>query len=89
MFYLAIWDLVPNAFSGNISAGSIAGARLREMLYYSFVSLTTVGYGDITAVSPLARALSVLEVLSGVLYLGVLVARLVSLYKNHADARGD
>jgi voltage-gated potassium channel len=89
MFYLGVWDLMPDAFSGNLTAGSIAGARLREMLYYSYVSLTTVGYGDITAVSPLARALSVLEVLSGVLYLGVLVARLVSMYKTGADTRRD
>jgi voltage-gated potassium channel len=89
LFYLGLWDLVPDAFSGRLTASSIAGARLREMLYYSYVSLTTVGYGDITAVSPLARALSILEVLSGVLYLGVLVARLVSMYKTGADTRGD
>jgi len=87
MFYLIVWGLMPDAFSGAVTATADAGVHTRELLYYSFVSLTTVGYGDITAVSPLARALSVLEVLSGVLYLGVLVARLVSMYS--AEASGE
>jgi len=86
MFYLIVWDIFPDAFTGSITAGAEASVRAREMLYYSFVSLTTVGYGDITSVLPLARALSILEVLSGVLYLGVLVARLVSMYKNEPSA---
>jgi len=48
--------------------------------YYSFMTLTTVGYGDITPVSNVARILAVMESTSGTLFIGVLIARLVSLY---------
>jgi hypothetical protein len=48
-------------------------------VYYSYVTLTTVGYGDITPVSQVARTLSVGEALTGQLYLAVLIARLVAM----------
>ena len=47
--------------------------------YYSYVTLSTVGYGDITPVRPIARALSMGEALTGQLYLAVLIARLVAM----------
>ncbi len=50
-----------------------------EMVYYSMVTLTTLGYGDITPVTPMAKNLSALEAIIGQVYLTVLVARLVSL----------
>lgn len=59
----------------------------RLMLYFSLVTLTTVGYGDITPVSDLARSLSNVEAILGQAYLTVLVARLVGkhLAKSLAD----
>lgn len=51
-----------------------------EALYYSFVTLTTLGYGDITPRSPIARVLAATEAFLGQLYLVVLVARLVGLH---------
>ena len=48
-------------------------------LYYSYVTLTTLGYGDITPISPTARISSVVEAITGVLYIAILIARLVSL----------
>lgn len=48
--------------------------------YFSFVTLTTTGYGDYTAASTAGRALAVLEALSGQLFLVTLLARLVSLF---------
>ena len=50
-----------------------------SLLYYSFVTLTTVGYGDITPVHPMARSLAMAEALVGQLYPAILIARLVSL----------
>lgn len=50
-----------------------------RFLYYSFTTLTTLGYGDITPIHPYARSLAVLESLVGVIYPAVLIARLVSL----------
>ncbi len=47
--------------------------------YFSYVTLTTVGYGDITAVNPIARTLAMLEALIGQLFPVILIARLVSM----------
>ncbi len=51
------------------------------MLYYSFVTLATVGYGDVSPYTPAARALSVLESLVGIMYIAILIARFVSNYE--------
>ena len=48
--------------------------------YFSFVTLTTLGYGDVTPVARLARAWAILEAVIGQLYLAVIVARVVALY---------
>jgi Ion channel len=50
-----------------------------EMLYYSFVTLTTTGYGDITPVSSLARSVTVLEAMAGVLYTTILIGRFAGM----------
>ncbi len=47
--------------------------------YFSFVTLATLGYGDIVPVNPVARSLAILESLLGLMYPAVLIARLVSL----------
>jgi len=51
-----------------------------DYIYYSFVTLTSVGYGDILAVSEKARGLAILEAIVGQLYLAIMVSRLVSLH---------
>jgi hypothetical protein len=50
-----------------------------NFVYYSFVTLTTTGFGDITPIHPYARSLAAFEALIGTLYLAVLIARLVAL----------
>lgn len=50
-----------------------------DLSYFSFVTLATLGYGDIVPVNPLARSLAILESLLGLMYPAVLIARLVSL----------
>jgi hypothetical protein len=66
--------IVPSAFS-------IAQAAQQERgwQYFSFVTLTTLGYGDITPVHPIARSLAMMEALTGQLYPAILIGRLVSL----------
>ena len=51
-----------------------------EAIYFSLITLTTVGYGDMVPVSATARMLAMLEAVCGTMYMAVLVARLVSLY---------
>ena len=50
--------------------------------YFSFITLSTVGYGDITPVSRIARWLAAMEAMTGLLYVTVLIARLVALYRS-------
>jgi hypothetical protein len=73
--YEALSLMQPAAFSG----AQGRGIAPEEWIYFSFVSLTTVGYGDITPVAPAARSFAVLEALTGQLYPALLLARLVSL----------
>ncbi len=74
----------PGSFSVALferTAGDIAPlvASLHNFIYYSFVCLTTTGFGDIAPISQGARSLSVMESVFGQLYVAILIARLVSL----------
>ena len=55
-------------------------ANTQTLQYFSFTTLTTLGYGDFTAAGSLGRAVAVLEALTGQVFLATLVARLVSAY---------
>jgi voltage-gated potassium channel Kch len=57
-------------------------------MYFSYTTLTTLGYGDIVPVSQIARTLATLEAITGQLYLAVLVARLVGLHINASLTAG-
>ena len=56
------------------------GPGYAQMLYFSFVTLTTLGYGDLMPTLPLARSIAALHAVLGQFYLTVLVARLVGLH---------
>jgi hypothetical protein len=73
--YALVETLHPGSFSGAVD---VAGGH-RGWVYFSFVTLTTVGYGDILPVHPAARSLAMLEAVTGPLYIAILLARLVSL----------
>ncbi len=75
--YTMIGAWVPNAFNGLTVA--VHRSIPSDLVYFSFTTLTTVGYGDIVPVHPLARSLSNLEAIIGQLYPATLLARLVSL----------
>jgi len=78
--YLLVGFVEPHAFSLPSSAAGKTTLDPFNAFYFSFVTLTTVGYGDILPVMPIARMLAVVEAVTGVLYLAVLIARLVTLY---------
>ena len=78
--YWLVDRLTPGgAFSYNTNAGGHSMNGFTGF-YFSFITLSTVGYGDITPVSPIARWLAAMEAMTGLLYVAVLIARLVSLY---------
>jgi hypothetical protein len=72
-------ELAPGAFIMPRDWSRAASTSGEAFYYFSIVTLTTVGYGDITAVHPLVRSLVMLEALIGQLYPAILLARLVSL----------
>jgi hypothetical protein len=91
---LSVYLLVGIAFGGifatleAVAPGSLRGPepiRLEGALYFSFVTLATLGYGDVVPASAVARPLAMLEAVFGQLYLVVLVARLVSLYSGRRE----
>lgn len=84
-FIFAIVEIInPGSFNfGSLGTEAIASARhgeLRFLSYFSLVTLSTLGYGDITPVTPIARSLASLEAVVGQLYIAVLVARLVGMH---------
>jgi len=81
VFLGAIWVALEEVLPGSLLLGGspIADMDLPDGIYFSFVTLATLGYGDITPATPIARGLAVFEAVFGQLYLAVMVARLVSL----------
>ena len=74
------------AFAGDTETWRLqfGGGNSGYALYYSFVTLTTLGYGDIAPVTMPARMLASLEAMTGQVYLAILVARLVGLHIAHS-----
>jgi len=78
--YWLVAQVTPNAFAFNTGPKESMGGF--NAFYFSFITLSTVGYGDITPVSRIARWLAATEAMTGLLYVTVLIARLVSLYSS-------
>jgi hypothetical protein len=86
--YLMISELNPASFSGLHLAANQALGRF-DALYFSYVSLTCLGCGDITPQSKAARMLVMVESATGVLFVAVLIARLVALYSTQVERTSD
>jgi hypothetical protein len=80
--YLLIHYLIPGSFNH-------ATLNATQMLYFSYITLSTLGYGDILPVSGPAQALAFTEAIVGQLYLAILVARLVGLHIAYAEPDAD
>lgn len=84
IFAVCYW-LADQTLAASFGGPAEPALTLRQAVYFSFVTIATLGYGDIVPTSDIARSLAVVEAVSGQLYLAVLVARLVSLYARQAD----
>jgi hypothetical protein len=82
LFYWVVEQMRPASFG-------VTGEFSRmSAVYFSFVTLATLGYGDIVPRTDVARGLAIVEGIGGQLFLAVLVARLVSLYVRNRDEAG-
>jgi hypothetical protein len=92
LLYSAVDVLSPGAFTWTVTAPPAPALRVGRgdtaVLYFSFATLTTLGYGDIVPTAPLSRMLTSVEAVAGQLYLAVLVARLVGLHIAHSIEQG-
>ncbi len=81
--FILLEYFIPGSFSGVVKDGeslSFYTTFGEDIIYYSFVTLTTLGYGDITPITQPAKFLSILEALIGQIYLTVMIARLIGLH---------
>ncbi len=86
---LDVWSPGSLRMPGGAGSAVDDATQFSAVVYYSFVTLTTLGYGDITPASRLARSLSTMEAVTGQLYLAVLVARVVGLQIAHSTPASD
>ena len=87
-FWTFIYTLVENFSPGSFSFGNdhpVGQDIFYHLRYFSFATLTTVGYGDFTPITDQARSLVMLEQLGGVFFVAVLIARLAGIYPAHTD----
>lgn len=86
VLYYAIEAAWPGSF---VIAGTAPKFSLQTAIYFSFVTLATLGYGDIVPRTEVARGVAIVEAVAGQLYLAVLVARLVSLYTHRRSRESE
>jgi voltage-gated potassium channel Kch len=84
IFGVCYW-LLDQTWPASFGVAAESDLDLARAIYFSFVTVATVGYGDVVPASDSARGLAILEAVGGQMYLAVLVARLVSLYSKQAD----
>ena len=85
--YSLIEEVQPGSFTSLTTIGPHdLVSRVMQMRYFSFVTLATVGYGDIVPHTQLARTMALLEAMLGQFYLVALIGRLVGLHIVHANS---
>lgn len=77
MLYLSMAQAIPGAFDG--LEQKVWYDNFADATYFSYVTLTTLGYGDITPLRPVARFLVYMEAISGTFYMAILVASLIGI----------
>ena len=84
IFWFSVYSLIETIHAGSFVqvAPQATNVHRATLLYFSLITLTTVGYGDVLAATPTARGFAALEAVSGVLYLAITVARLVAAYQS-------
>jgi hypothetical protein len=80
VFWAATYEIIDLAVPAAFTKPGGAAPSRSALLYFSFATLTTAGYGDITAVNPIVRMWAIFEAIIGTMYNATVIARLVSLY---------
>ena len=92
-----VFHFLELAREGSLYLAEVSRHDIGPFLYYSFITLTTVGYGDVVPLTSSARSFAILEAVTGQLYLAIIIARLVGVHasgsrpgtKEHGKVNGD
>jgi voltage-gated potassium channel len=87
LFIMFIMQIDPSAFSYTVNHASAGGltSHFSDSVYFTFVTIATLGYGDIVPLQPYTRSLSILISISGQFYIAILVALLVGKFAARSD----
>jgi len=80
LMWAFVFSLLESVQPGSFLMGQGEPPHRSEFVYYSFVTQTTLGYGEITPLTPPARSLAILEAIFGQFYVAILIARLVGIH---------
>jgi hypothetical protein len=87
LLWAYLYAIVLAFYPGALAAGGapMASYRISDIVYFSYTTLTSTGFGDIIPAHPVARMVCVLEQLTGVLFIAILIARLAGVYPPAAE----
>ena len=85
LLWATLYLALDSFFPGSIKMAISAADHQTELLYFSLITLSTVGYGDIVPISGMARILTALEGVTGVLYIATTVALLVGRFRRESS----
>lgn len=83
--FVTIEIINPGSFSGPLMGESDFGAKIDSLIYYSYITLLTIGYGEIYPISPVAQKAAILVGLMGQFYLVIVTAVVVEKYIRHSE----
>ena len=83
LFYVLLNMAIPGSFS--VQIGGVPFQQAHHFMYYSFVTLTTLGFGDILPIRETARALSTIETIFGQFYIAILVGGVAATFIARKD----
>ena len=82
--FMSIELIHPNSFSGKLLETTDFGTRSESIFYYSYITLLTIGYGEIVPVTPVAQKAAILVGLMGQFYMVIITAVIVEKYIAHS-----
>jgi len=89
MVFLIALEFIPTSFSINFSESEHWSEHFHTMIYFTYVTMTSLGYGDISPTHPITQIFAVFTALSGTFYVAIVVATIVGVRNNQKDSHSE